>query len=198
MKKRYVIATLIGAFMGLGLIGLLAYSDGYTWQETSWYVPYAHNARAQVLQNQALLLRACHIMVQDGLSFLTIPILGCLALAKFMPSARLSTHGAFSRRTTWTYSALCFALFCLSFFDSFCGDTQPVLSLSNLAIALAVYVLSIGLMTVVGVLPGVAMIGALVLEWSDKCKDIPEVIEREEKQQFELQSVHRPVFEDAR
>ncbi len=193
MKKRYVIATLIGVVMGLGLIGLLAYAGGYTWQDTGWDIPYAHNARAEVLQNQALLLRACHILLQDGLCIMAIPILGCLAFAKFMPSEKAGIHSPFARRTVWIYVGLSFVLFCLGFLHLSSSDIRAVHDWPfdgwQIPTLLFYFFLAICALSLVGILPGLAMIGALLLEWNDNCKDIPDTLVRENEQRLAVQSI---------
>lgn len=181
MTKRYLIATLIGTCIGLGLICLYAFD--YSWNETSWYVPYVQldvpNAKVEQLREQALLLRACHLILQDGLSFLGIPILGCIALAKFAPSANSGIHSSvFSRRITWCYLVLCFAILCLGCLHLVSSDLRSLFD-DNLGRAFMFSVLGICALSVIGFLPGIAMIGALVLEWHERCNDIPEIVARE-------------------
>lgn len=107
-KPHYIIATLIGMLIGITIALIVGtYTE---WTESGWQIPHildgTLSAHARELRDQAALLRSAHLFLDNGLTFLTIPILICLALAKLMPR-QIADKGNlkpfFWLRVAWCY-----------------------------------------------------------------------------------------------
>lgn len=81
MQRRYAIALLIG--IGVGLFAIMSHAIApdwlWSWNISDWQLPdwdgptYLQNAQRINLLEQGYLLKACHLFVEQGLSYLIVP-----------------------------------------------------------------------------------------------------------------------------
>lgn len=161
-KPHYFIAAGIGTVLGLLMLVLVGFLS--SWNGTGWEIPAYIKASEQTanLWYQAAWLRTCHLALEHGLTFITIPIVSCGGIAKLITCLPRGTgRGRFLARTFWIYlccAIVAFAAGCLAACFSIPSFVNQVL------ICMLWGVSTVFLTTIGGALPAMALFISLLVE----------------------------------
>ncbi len=160
-KPHYFIAAGIGTV--LGLVMLVAVGFLSTWNGTGWEIPYIKQSEQTAsLWYQAAWLRTCHLALEHGLTFITIPMVSCGGIAKLITCLPRGTgRGRFLARTFWIYlccAIVAFAAGCLAACFNIPSFVNQVL------ICMLWGVSTVFLATIGGALPAMALFISLIAE----------------------------------
>lgn len=161
-KPHYLMAAGLGTV--LGLLTLVAVGFLSTWNGTGWEIPpYIKQSELTArLWYQAAWLRTCHLALEQGLTFIVVPVSSCCGIAKLLTCLpRGSGRGRFLARTFWIY--LCCAI--VAFAAGCLAACFHIPSFVNEVVACLLWGFATAfLATLCGALPAVALLISLVAE----------------------------------